>query len=51
MIRMNRYSVKLKHDKGTIKIGVTARNKETAEMMVCNAERAPRRAIIETNRA
>jgi hypothetical protein len=38
--------VKLKHDKGTIKIQVRAESLEDAENKVCQSENAPKSAVI-----
>lgn len=46
MITMNNYIVTLKHDKGTFKIQVTARNKRAVIKMVMETENCPENAII-----
>jgi hypothetical protein len=38
--------VKLRHDKGTVKISVWAESLEQAKQMVCNAEKCPLSSVI-----
>jgi len=42
---MNRYLVRVKHDKGTTRLIVTANNKDKAAALVMAAERCPKGAI------
>ena len=44
---MKTFAIKLKHDKGTIKIKTVARNKENAVYKIIQAEHCPVNAIKE----
>lgn len=39
------YTLKLKHDRGTVKISTFAMSEAAAKRIILNAERAPERAI------
>lgn len=43
---LKKYSIKVKHDKGTITIKTSASSEEAARTKVCNAEGCPESAII-----
>jgi hypothetical protein len=40
------YTVKLKHDKGTVSFTTSANTHESAKNIVCSIERAPESAVI-----
>lgn len=42
---MKKYEIEVKHDNGSFKITVTARNIEAAQKMVMNAENCPPSAL------
>lgn len=44
------YSVHLRHDTGSVRIRVCARNKKAAAQLVCDYDRAPLRAVISVRR-
>jgi len=50
-MRLWRYTFKLRHDNGTVRLSTVARNRATATAIILNAERAPRSAIMSIERS
>ena len=49
-MKFRRYVVVMRHDRGTARFVTVARNMGAAAHIVCEAERAPRRAVVSVRR-